>query len=266
VNVVPAPSEIVVGGPSFDLGPRTTIGVGGLERLGKTLRAYLAPATSLALPLAGPGANQIRLRIDRQLHESPEGYRLEVLADGVEIVGAGEAGVFYGIQTLRQLLPEEIYASTPVADVVWRVPGVVVVDAPRFAWRGALLDVSRHFFPADYVRRFIDLLAVHKLNTLHLHLTDDPGWRLEISAYPRLTEIGAWREGSMVGHTSRRLTVATMTASVMVVTTLAKTSKSWSLTRQSATSPLSRRWSCSGTRRRRSPRTRGSGAPGNNSR
>jgi len=200
VNVVPAPSEVVVGGPSFDLGPRTTIGAGELEQLGKRLRAYLAPATGLALPFAGRGADQITLRIDRQLHESPEGYRLEVRADGVEIVGAGEAGVFYGIQTLRQLLSEQIYADTPVSDVVWRVPGVVVVDAPRFAWRGALLDVSRHFFLADYVRRFIDLLAVHKFNTLQLHLTDDQGWRLEIAAYPRLTEIGAWREGSMVGH------------------------------------------------------------------
>ena len=141
MNVVPAPAEIVVRGPSFELGPRTTIHVGELERLGKTLRDYLAPATGLALPFAGPGADQIRLRIDRQLHENPEGFRLEVLADGVEIVGAGEAGVFYGIQTLRQLLPEEIYAATPVAGIAWRVPGVVVVDAPRFAWRGALVDL-----------------------------------------------------------------------------------------------------------------------------
>ncbi|MFG3700530.1 beta-N-acetylhexosaminidase [Micromonospora sp. NPDC047620] len=134
----------------------------------------------------------VRLALDDRL--APEGYRLTVDERGVEITGGAPAGVFYGAQTLRQLLPEGASGRTV------SLPYLEVADAPRFGWRGAMLDVARHFMPKEFVLRFIDLLALHKLNVLHLHLTDDQGWRLEIPRYPRLTEIGAWRAETLVGH------------------------------------------------------------------
>lgn len=120
---------------------------------------------------------------------------------GVRITGAGPAGVFWGVQTLRQLLGPDAFRRAQVAgpDRVWRVPACHLQDAPRFGWRGFMLDVARHFLPKDGVLRYLDLMAAHKLNVLHLHLTDDQGWRVEIRSYPRLTEVGAWRERTKVG-------------------------------------------------------------------
>ena len=117
-----------------------------------------------------------------------EGYRLKVTPGQVVIQASSQAGVFYGLQTLLQLLPAEALASTAAAGL--SIPCVDIEDAPRFAWRGAMIDVARYFFPVDYIKRFIDLLAMHKMNVLHLHLTDDQGWRMEIKKYPRLTSVG----------------------------------------------------------------------------
>jgi hexosaminidase len=117
----------------------------------------------------------------------PEAYRLETGRSGTRIVGGDDAGVFYATQTLKQLAPAE----------GGRVPGVEIEDRPAFGWRGSLLDVARHFMPKEFVLRYIDLLALHKLNVLHLHLTDDQGWRIEIERYPKLTEVGAWRAETM---------------------------------------------------------------------
>jgi hexosaminidase len=128
-----------------------------------------------------------------------EAYRLTVSTAGIRVDGGDAAGVFYGCQALRQLLPSEIYRSAPVSGVTWSIAGVRVEDAPRFAWRGAMLDVARHFMPKHNVLRFIDLIALHRLNTLHLHLTDDQGWRIEIKRYPKLTSVGGWRHESQVG-------------------------------------------------------------------
>jgi hexosaminidase len=130
----------------------------------------------------------------------PEGYRLTVDAAGVRIDAADEAGLHYGRETLKQLLPPAAYRRAPIADEPWRVPFVQITDRPRFRWRGALLDVARHFLPKAEVLRFIDLMALHKLNVLHFHLTEDQGWRLEIKRYPKLTEIGAWRKETVVGN------------------------------------------------------------------
>ncbi|GLW07998.1 beta-N-acetylhexosaminidase [Microtetraspora sp. NBRC 13810] len=116
----------------------------------------------------------------------PEGYRLDITPEGVRLTGGGPAGRFYGLRTLDQLGP--------------RAPRLTVEDRPRFAWRGVMLDVARHFMPKDFVLRLIDLLALHKLNVLHLHLTDDQGWRLEIKRYPLLTEVGARRGGGFYTH------------------------------------------------------------------
>ncbi|MEU8264552.1 family 20 glycosylhydrolase [Micromonospora sp. NPDC048999] len=122
-----------------------------------------------------------------------EGYRLDVSGVGVRIIAGTAAGLFYGVQTLRQLLPAAVESATPVAER-WVVPGGTIVDRPRFAYRGAMLDVARHFFPVEDVLRVIDHLARYKLNHLHLHLTDDQGWRIAIDAWPRLTEVGGTTE------------------------------------------------------------------------
>ena len=142
----------------------------------------------------------------------PESYRLRASQAGVEIVAPSAAGVFYGTRTLRQLLPAALMrsapagpygagASTPSPGAI-ELEGVEVEDAPRFAWRGIHLDVARHFFPKNFVLRLIDLASLHKLNRLHLHLTDDQGWRLQVDRYPLLTEVGAWRRESPAGHYS----------------------------------------------------------------
>jgi hexosaminidase len=137
----------------------------------------------------------IRLQMRRRPKRlGEEGYRLVVRPGGVKIRARTAAGIFYAGQTLRQLLPPEIFADTPppvVAD--WSAPAVRIDDQPRFPWRGALVDVGRTFMPVDVMRRFLDALALHKLNRLHWHLTDDQGWRLEIPSLPTLVTIGAWR-------------------------------------------------------------------------
>jgi len=122
-----------------------------------------------------------------------EGYQLIVTRKNIVLKAAEPAGLFYGVQTLFQLLPPEIYSSKSVAEVEWNVPAVEIKDVPRFGWRGMMLDVSRHFFPKEFIYEFIDYLAKHKLNTFHWHLCDDQGWRIEIKKYPKLTDVGAWR-------------------------------------------------------------------------
>ncbi|MFW6085550.1 MAG: beta-N-acetylhexosaminidase, partial [Gemmatimonadota bacterium] len=126
-------------------------------------------------------------------HPDPEAYALRVAADGVTITGASPTGLLWGVQTLRQLLPPEFEDPDGENRTSWSIPAVEIEDAPRFAWRGSLMDVVRHFFPVDFVKRYVDLLSRYKMNVLHWHLTDDQGWRLEIEGYPRLTDVAAWR-------------------------------------------------------------------------
>lgn len=133
-------------------------------------------------------------------------YHLEATSDGITITGATHAGTFYGIQTLIQLLPLSPFQSTHHGPIVrtqngsLAIPDVRIDDYPRFAYRGLMLDVGRHFFPVDFVKRYIDFIALHKMNYFHWHLTEDQGWRIEIKKYPLLTQIGAWRSGTIIGH------------------------------------------------------------------
>src|ERR1051325_1236156 len=122
-----------------------------------------------------------------------EGYELTVTNDSVVIRAPASAGLFYGVQTLLQLLPPEIYSARPVVGVPWTIPLVYIRDWPRFSWRGYMLDSVRHFFPVDEVKQLIDSMAMHKLNVFHWHLDDDAGWRLEILSWPLLHQVGAWR-------------------------------------------------------------------------
>ncbi|MCS3281487.1 family 20 glycosylhydrolase [Bacteroides salyersiae] len=128
----------------------------------------------------------------------PEGYELSIQPDAVIIRASDRSGIFYAIQTLKQLLPTAIYGDQPTSDAQWTLPCMEIKDAPRFGYRGLHIDVARHFFPKEEMKKILDLMALHKQNTLHWHLTDDQGWRIEIKKYPRLTEIGSIRNKTMI--------------------------------------------------------------------
>ncbi|WP_369196429.1 beta-N-acetylhexosaminidase [Streptomyces djakartensis] len=202
-DLIPAPRSITPGGGEVRLTPgsrlRAEAPVEGVARL---LGGALRQVTGLPLR-EGPGAeaagNDIRMRLRPGL--GPEEYRLVSDSGGVLVEGGGTAGVFWGAQTLRQLLGPDAFRRAPVdRDRVWAVPHVTIEDAPRFAWRGLMLDVARHFLPKEGVLRYLDLMAAHKLNVFHFHLTDDQGWRVEIRRHPRLTEVGSWRARTKTGH------------------------------------------------------------------
>jgi beta-glucosidase len=203
--IVPLPTRLERGSGVFTFRATTPIVAdAAVRRQGEQLAAMLRPATGFRLPVRtgrSPGGAHVALRIDTGLEGTlgEEGYRLIVTPRTITISAATPAGVFYGIQTLRQLLPPAIFGDAPAAGVRWDVPAVVIEDTPRFSWRGAHLDVSRHFLPKEFVRKYIDLLAVHKMNRFHWHLTDDQGWRVEIKKYPKLTEVAAWRKETIVG-------------------------------------------------------------------
>ncbi|AUG77502.1 Beta-N-acetylhexosaminidase [Kitasatospora sp. MMS16-BH015] len=199
MDLLPAPlAAQYAEGEALPLGPATTLTAGpGTEAVAAWLRAALTAATGLPLPPGAPEGSGIVLALDPVL--AAEEYRLTVREGRATIAGGTSAGVFWGAQTLRQLLGPEALRRAPLRREGWALPVGEVRDAPRFGWRGVLLDVSRHFLPKADVLRFLDLMAAHKLNVLHLHLTDDQGWRIEIRRHPRLTEAGAWRERSMVG-------------------------------------------------------------------
>ena len=160
---------------------------------------YLTPAMGYGLTLVEDSSrveNVVRLEIESSLKEqlSEEGYQLEVTNRSIVIRAARPAGLFYGIQTLRQLLPPAIFNKQKVEGIEWAVPCVRITDYPRFKWRGLLIDPARHFIPKQDVKSFVDTMALHKFNRLQMHLTDDQGWRIEIKKYPQLTEIGAWMD------------------------------------------------------------------------
>ncbi|MEU5110600.1 beta-N-acetylhexosaminidase [Streptomyces longwoodensis] len=201
--LLPAPRAVE--GPmrcGLDLDDSTTLWAApGTESTERWLRATLGAALGLPLRPGAPDApGGVRLVLDDTL--GAEAYRLDVVATrGVQIRGGDPAGVFWGAQTLRQLLGPDAFRRAPVRPGTRQgLPHLRVEDAPRFPWRGVLLDVARHFLPKDAVLRQLDLMAAHKLNVLHLHLTDDQGWRVEIRRHPRLTEVGSWRSRTKLGH------------------------------------------------------------------
>lgn len=214
VELIPAPVRVSAslpgGGTGYVIDAETGIEAHpGTERVARWLRSTLGAATGYPFPPHTDAGNRVLLRIVPSLADelgSREAYRFT--ADGlvVAVDGASEAGVFWGAQTLRQLLGPDAFRRAPAAGKrEWVVPAVTVHDAPRFRWRGLMLDVARHFRPKDDVLRMLDLLAAHKLNTFHFHLTDDQGWRIEIKRHPRLTEVGAWRSRTKWGHRASEL-------------------------------------------------------------
>jgi len=206
--IVPRPAHVTVQPGAFTLRAGTVIVTDrALRKVGELLADYLFPATGLRLAVATAapaGTPAISIRLDSTLARlGDEGYRLDVSRSRVAIRAYRAAGAFYGIETLRQLLPPAIFRQAEMAGVAWSVPGIAIEDLPRFAWRGVHLDVARHFMPKEFVKKLIDLAALNKLNRFHWHLTDDQGWRLEIKQYPRLTQVGAWRPQTIIGRPDR---------------------------------------------------------------
>ncbi|MFN7366123.1 MAG: beta-N-acetylhexosaminidase [Armatimonadota bacterium] len=154
----------------------------------------MEPALGFDLRLDGrAGSNTIDVRLDPSLARlGKDGYTLSVTADRVQIRASAASGAFYGLQSLKQLLPTDIHATQTV-NREWTIPAIEIEDSPRFAWRGAMLDSCRHMQPKEFIKKFLDEMAAMKLNSFHWHLTEDQGWRIEIKKYPRLTEVGAWR-------------------------------------------------------------------------
>jgi hexosaminidase len=205
VAVIPQPVKVDVRQGAFTLTAATAIVTDAAAHpIGRQLARYLEPATGFTLEVRtgdAPARGSIVLRIDPALERlGPEGYALDVEPARIVARAPGPAGLFYAVQTIRQLLPPQIFREAPVGEIAWTVPAVSIEDYPRFGWRGALLDVGRHFLPKEFVKKYIDLLALHKLNTFQLHLTDDQGWRLEIARYPKLTQVGAWRKETLAGR------------------------------------------------------------------
>ncbi|WP_329261657.1 beta-N-acetylhexosaminidase [Streptomyces sp. NBC_01478] len=202
LSLVPRPAKSAVRPGQFTLDTDTALHIGaGAEPAADLLRTLLAPATGL--PLRPSPVGQLTLTLDPALAGltglGEEGYALTVAPHAVLLRAAHLTGLLRGIQTIRQLLPPQALSETPQPDTRWALPCVEITDLPRHPWRGAMLDVARHFQPVSYLRRYVDLLALHKIGTFHLHLTDDQGWRMPVSAYPKLTEIGSHRAESQQG-------------------------------------------------------------------
>jgi hexosaminidase len=201
INVIPKPVTLIRKSGDFLLPKHIVIATNSKEasirnfisEFGK--KVAVATGYTYALIDKNVASADINLLINEVVDKSlgNEGYNMSVSLKGIKICANEPAGLFYGLKTLLQLLPAKIESKTLQKGVVWKVPAVTIIDYPRFAWRGMLFDVSRHFFTKQQVKEFIDNMVKYKYNTLQLHLTDDQGWRLQIKGLPRLTEIGAWR-------------------------------------------------------------------------
>jgi hexosaminidase len=190
-QVIPAPASVTPGGSPYRITDATRIRVGdsrAARRVAEYLADVLRPSTGYPLPVTGYGRGGIQLRLAKGEYGT-EGYRLDSGPTGVTITAAQPSGLFHGVQTLRQLLPAAVEKDS-VQPGPWLIAGGTIRDTPRYGWRGAMLDVSRHFFTVDQVKRYVDQLALYKVNKLHLHLSDDQGWRIAVDSWPRLATYG----------------------------------------------------------------------------
>lgn len=202
-DIIPKPLSVVpLKDNGFRLSAKSTISYDlSVRAQAEYLGDVLARSTGWDLVLKAGRKGSIRLTVDSVAVPQAEGYRLTVRSKGIEVCGHDAAGVFYGVQSLLQLFPDRVYSRERQRGVDWTVAPVEITDAPNHPWRGMMLDVARYFYHKDFVKKYIDMMAMYKLNKLQLHLIDDSGWRLEIKKYPRLTEVGAWAgpEGKRMG-------------------------------------------------------------------
>ena len=178
---------------------------GELQNIGEFFSGMLARPAGFTLPVMvaekdASVPNTLFLSLDTTLSMNDEGYLLDITTRAIEVKARTPRGIFYGIQTLRQLLPPQVESTAKVEKVAFSVPCANIEDQPRFPYRGLHLDVGRHFFPKDFILRYLDVMALYKYNTFHWHLTEDQGWRIEIKKYPKLIQIGSCRKETVVGH------------------------------------------------------------------
>lgn len=195
VNIIPQPAAMTVGKGSFTITPKTKIvfAGSGLENAADFLNVYLKQFYGFTLQTSTDGKydHNIVLNYDKMEYPIPGAYNMDVTKKHIYIGGDNATGVFYGVQSLIQLLPVQKSSQLKIKEVS-------IQDKPRFAYRGLHLDVGRHFFPVDFIKQYIDYIALHKMNTFHWHLTEDQGWRIEIKKYPKLTEVGGFRNGTII--------------------------------------------------------------------
>jgi hexosaminidase len=198
--IIPQPSQVSQTEGVFNLSQATALSFDAakpeFKSIAGQLNEFLKTYYGFTLPVNEKVKQTISFKLNKSLPGSDEGYLLKVDPKEIVITAKSPAGIFYGVQSLKQMLP--VAKNGPLA-----VPCAEINDQPRFAWRGLHLDVGRHYFPISFIKKYIDNMAMYKLNTFHWHLTEDQGWRLEINQYPQLTETSSWRDETVVGHASR---------------------------------------------------------------
>lgn len=199
ISIVPSPVRIVPGNGSFTISAGTVFSVENQEQvaIARNFIGLFSKSAGITLRLTMGMSEKSQIRFTTDSSFKSEAYLLEVTPEAIQIKASDTKGFFYALQTLRLLLPAAIESNQPVKDMVWNVPAVTIQDEPRFPYRALMLDAARFFIPKENVMRIMDCMAMLKINTLHFHLTDDNGWRIEIKKYPRLTEVGAWRVNRM---------------------------------------------------------------------
>ena len=202
--IIPKPAQLTPGDGHFGITKKTTIAVENeaQAQIANFFFSSFKEKCGWIPTVEVSGDGDIIFKTDETIKE--EGYTLDVSTNGISTSASSNAGFFYALQSLQQLMPVSFFSETPTEIDEWRIPAVIIKDEPAFAWRGYMLDVSRHFFDVDQVKQVLDFMATMKLNRFHWHLADDQGWRVEIKSYPKLTEIGAWR----VDYTNRDETIS----------------------------------------------------------
>ncbi len=197
-SVIPMPNDVTLAEGSFNVaGALVSVDENLDEASAKAVKAFSETLeTVTGKPMTGKRGGVIRFGLNPNM--GTEEYFLQVKPDGVNVEASAFGGFFYAIQTLKQMLPAEVYGNQK-ANAAWLLPCVTILDAPRFDYRGIHMDPCRHFWSVEETKRYIDIAATYKLNRLHWHLTEDQGWRMEIKKYPKLTEVGAWRSGTCIG-------------------------------------------------------------------
>ena len=197
LSIIPKPANEILNTGNFTITKNTVIFCSSSELLplAEYMVTKIAGSIGFSLQIKEGTGKGINFEISDKADSTPgnEGYKLKVIPKNIELTANKANGIFYGIQSLLQMLPPQIKSSSLQNNVEWKIPCVEIEDTPRFPWRGLMLDVSRHFFTKEEVKAYIDQLAEYKMNVFHWHLSDDQGWRIEIKSLPKLTEIGAWR-------------------------------------------------------------------------
>lgn len=204
ISLIPQPAQMTVGDGSYIFSNKVKAIVpayegDSLQKVFKNFTREFKKATGVAVKTTSRGGDaQIVVSMDSSL--APEGYTLQVEKDGIAISVSKPAGLFYALQTLKQLMPRNVMAAVPCEEAKeWSVPCVDIKDEPRFGWRGFMLDEGRHFYGKEEIKKILDMMAAYKMNRFHWHLTEDQGWRIEIKKYPKLTKVGAWRNSKVLG-------------------------------------------------------------------